>query len=336
MSSSMRRRLPGPLGELEPRSFNDFIDKLVDTEGTTAPTPYELSSSTSKNESDVPRLPPNPRVLSFIRDDWIRKQLRLREHEYTEPRSLKCFVGTWNVNAKKPGEDITSWLFAGSNRSSEAYTGGDSSSSPSSTSYSPVIPADASGDAGALQPDLYVIGFQEIVDLNAANVAFDAQSAARSSQWQEHIETALNGPNPYTGNPPPVGGEKYMHVMSQHLVGILLCVFVKAKHRRHLVYEQSATAAVGIMGVVGNKGGVSIRFRLYDSTLCFICSHLAAHRGNVAGNSSFFFFPQNEDVFSELLTNPLFEDLTLCLHKQTCIAFFQPSLSRVACTRAKR
>lgn len=39
---------------------------------------------------------------------------------------------------------------------------------------------------------------------------------------------------------------------------------------------------------MGNKGGAAIRFKLMDSTLCFVCSHLAAHRENVAGRNADF------------------------------------------------
>jgi phosphatidylinositol-bisphosphatase len=42
------------------------------------------------------------------------------------------------------------------------------------------------------------------------------------------------------------------------------------------------------MGMMGNKGGVSIRLQFYDSTLCFVCSHLAAHRENVTGRNADF------------------------------------------------
>lgn len=34
--------------------------------------------------------------------------------------------------------------------------------------------------------------------------------------------------------------------------------------------------------MMGNKGGVGIRMRINDSTVCFVCSHLAAHREKVA------------------------------------------------------
>ena len=35
----------------------------------------------------------------------------------------------------------------------------------------------------------------------------------------------------------------------------------------------------------GNKGAVAIRFRIFDSTVCIINSHLAAHKQNVQGRN---------------------------------------------------
>lgn len=42
------------------------------------------------------------------------------------------------------------------------------------------------------------------------------------------------------------------------------------------------------MGVMGNKGAVLVRLSLYDSTLCFVCAHMAAKRANVQGRNSDF------------------------------------------------
>lgn len=50
----------------------------------------------------------------------------------------------------------------------------------------------------------------------------------------------------------------------------------------YLSYQIASTVATGLLGMMGNKGGVGIRMRINDSTVCFVCSHLAAHREKVA------------------------------------------------------
>uniref|UniRef100_K3W5H2 Rho-GAP domain-containing protein n=1 Tax=Globisporangium ultimum (strain ATCC 200006 / CBS 805.95 / DAOM BR144) TaxID=431595 RepID=K3W5H2_GLOUD len=201
----------------------------------------------------------NPVVMSFIRDDWVQQQLRLRQHAYTAFQKTSVVVGTWNVNAKKPlaqaeAAKILLWIQQ---------------------------QQQASGSPQAL-PDIIALGFQEIVDLNAVNVVVNSTvSAQRSSAWEESILYALN--NHLVG---PQQQQKYKVVMEKHLVGILLLVFVKSEHFQHVKEERGATAGVGIMGMMGNKGGAAIRMNFYDSTLCFVCAHLAAHRENVSGRNS--------------------------------------------------
>ena len=36
------------------------------------------------------------------------------ENDFTEFQNLKLFVGTWNVNGKKPTESLTEWLLGDS------------------------------------------------------------------------------------------------------------------------------------------------------------------------------------------------------------------------------
>lgn len=38
----------------------------------------------------------------------------------------------------------------------------------------------------------------------------------------------------------------------------------------------------------GNKGAVGVRMKVFDSTMCFVCGHLAAHHANVAGRNDDF------------------------------------------------
>jgi len=52
----------------------------------------------------------NTAVKEYIRDDYIKKQMALFESEFTERKKIDVLVGTWNVNGKKPDEDITPWL----------------------------------------------------------------------------------------------------------------------------------------------------------------------------------------------------------------------------------
>ena len=70
-----------------------------------------------------------------------------------------------------------------------------------------------------------------------------------------------------------------------------LPVHIKAVNQRPARYTEHSNPSqhimstgivtAGVMGVMGNKGGVGIRLRLCSSSLCFVTSHLAAHRDNV-------------------------------------------------------
>ncbi|KAJ0404093.1 hypothetical protein P43SY_000877 [Pythium insidiosum] len=192
----------------------------------------------------------NPVVMSFIRDDWIQQQLHLRQSEFTTLQKMTVLTGTWNVNAKKPLLPVESnKLLAWLQR----------------------------GSANDPLPDIVALGFQEIVDLNAVNVMVNNMSSQRASQWEEAILTALNQ---------HMSQNQYRVVLSKTLVGILLVICVKVDHIDHVRDVCGATAGVGIMGMMGNKGGAVIRMSFYDSTICFVCAHLAAHRENVAGRNA--------------------------------------------------
>jgi len=196
----------------------------------------------------------NREAATKIRDAWIYKQIRLRQDEFTQYRTARLFCGTWNVNAKGKEEPLDEFLIK---------------------------------DWGPNQeypPDIVCVGFQEMVDLNAVNVTVDNKSQQRSQFWVDRIRTTLNAPQ-YTRNDPARG---YTLLTQRYLVGLLICVFVRNPHNKRVRFVQTDSVGVGVMGMLGNKGGVSIRLQFYDSTLCFICAHLAAHRENVAGRNSDF------------------------------------------------
>ena len=187
------------------------------------------------------------------------------------------FIGTWNVNAKGKEEGLEDWICADW------------------------------GPQGEYAPDVVAVGFQEIVDLNAVNVAVDNKTQQRSQYWIDRLRSTLNAPHWLQNNPQQRG---YALLLQRSMVGLLLCVFIKAPHRTRVKYVSSDSVGVGVMGMMGNKGGVSIRLQFYDSTICFVCSHLAAHRENVAGRNADYqnvlskiSFDVGEDAVREVIRN---------------------------------
>jgi len=62
---------------------------------------------------------------------------------------------------------------------------------------------------------------------------------------------------------------------------IRLFVFAHVEHESKISCVESSKEATGIAHVVGNKGGVGIRFNFNETSLCFVGAHLAAHQEKV-------------------------------------------------------
>ncbi|XP_028418102.1 inositol polyphosphate 5-phosphatase OCRL-1-like [Dendronephthya gigantea] len=115
-------------------------------------------------------------------------------------------------------------------------------------------------------PDVIAVGFQE---LDLSTEAFMGRYSKREDEWLEKVGKSVNG----VGN--------YEKVQSVRLVGMLLVVFIKAEYYNYIQEVDTRDVGTGIMGMMGNKGGVAVRFRLFNTTVCFVNSHLAAHQEEV-------------------------------------------------------
>ncbi|KAI7883681.1 DNase I-like protein [Lichtheimia hyalospora FSU 10163] len=73
----------------------------------------------------------------------------------------------------------------------------------------------------------------------------------------------------------------YYKVATQQLVTILIIVIAKKEHQPYITEVETNYVGVGLMNMIGNKGGVGVRLRFYDSYMCFIGSHLAAFTDQV-------------------------------------------------------
>lgn len=178
---------------------------------------------------------------------------------HTDMLISRMFVGTWNVGGKSPNEELNlkDWL---------------------------MLPSPA---------EIYVIGFQEIIPLNAGNV-LGPEDSGPAGKWLGLIREALNSS--------PSEKQHYCLVASKQMVGIFLCVWVRRDIYKHVTNLKLSCVGRGIMGYLGNKGSVSISMTLYNSTFCFVCTHLAS--GEKDGDE----MRRNLDV-SEILKKTKFSPL---------------------------
>lgn len=113
----------------------------------------------------------------------------------------------------------------------------------------------ASPDAFARPIDIYAIGFEEIIDLNAGNVVAGKQSSENQNHWGTKLQKMLDTLEPTLK-------ESYVLVCTTQLVGVCIFVFVRLGLCEYIRGLSSASVKTGLHGTAGNKGAVAVRFQV--------------------------------------------------------------------------
>ncbi|RMJ10710.1 hypothetical protein CDV36_009651 [Fusarium kuroshium] len=212
-----------------------------------------------------------PVDLSSTTPHSLAKAVHARRSEYVRPHRLKVKIGTWNV-AACPGtdKDLATWFtygegldqnFAGLNLAQNDAVKVDNKQQGSSEP----MHLTAGEDIG-----LYVLGLQEIVDLNTTKEYMNRAVYTDTSvmdKWKAALEAAL-----------PPG---YELVTAEQMTGLLLLVYASPEIAPTISNVSTKQVGTGLLGYFGNKGAVTTRLLLGETTrMVFINSHLASGAGS--------------------------------------------------------
>lgn len=174
-------------------------------------------------------------VLHDPINDYVTMELNRRVADFASKRDIKVFAGTFNLNGVMSPDDLTGWLF----------------------------PA----DGGKENPDIVLVGFQEIVELTPSQI-LSAEPYKREF-WERRVANTLNA------------RDEYVLVRSDQLVGTALMMFVRKSEVSYVRNVEGAMIKTGLGGMAGNKGGIAVSFSFANTSFCFITAHLAAGTNNV-------------------------------------------------------
>ncbi|CAK7224542.1 hypothetical protein SBRCBS47491_005587 [Sporothrix bragantina] len=206
-----------------------------------------------------------------------------RRAEYVRPHRVRVKVGTWNV-AACPGtdHDLAAWFVEGKGvdrRLTNVVAASSNGALERETSTASAAADKDELETGGQDPaavrvigndkiGLYVLGLQEVVDLNMANqymsrIYTNDSSAPALERWKTALELAL-----------PAG---YELVATEQMSGLLLLIYASPEIAGMVSHTSTSAVGTGLLGMLGNKGSVSANVVLGESTrMVFINSHLAS------------------------------------------------------------
>ncbi|EKE39974.1 hypothetical protein ENUP19_0242G0018 [Entamoeba nuttalli] len=119
------------------------------------------------------------------------------------------------------------------------------------------------------QIDMIFIVVEEI-DMSVSGFLKGNTLSLKARNLAQNIQEALKN----------IYKEEYKQVYVSQLGGVCIIGFVRKEMENKIKQFASGYEAVGAMGMA-NKGGIAISFEMYDTTICLVGSHLAAHQPEI-------------------------------------------------------
>lgn len=120
------------------------------------------------------------------------------------------------------------------------------------------------------EPDIIVVGLQEIVKLNAMSI-FGGKNKTKIAEWEQLIRSTIG--SIYKSRDPD---EQFVWVIAKSMVGCFIGLLVKHRLLKTERLKDLSTTKIktGLGGSSGNKGAVIVRFKLDDTTIALVNCHL--------------------------------------------------------------
>ena len=244
----------------------------------TTPGAFPVSPSQAGSESPV--------VVSS--QFSLSQAVHERRAEFTRSHKIRVKVGTWNVASLSGTEkDVGGWFVDGKGLS-ESLSGlslaaddhderglekeSVQAQEKRRSKMTTTLPNnDSETTPGGDEIAIYALGLQEIVDIASATEALRPYSDPNPARrWKAAVTAAL-----------PPG---YILIAEQQLIGLYLVIYASAPIAPTISSVSTTSVGTGLMGYMGNKGAVTARIVLGETTrIIFVNCHLTAgvEKGNL-------------------------------------------------------
>ena len=171
----------------------------------------------------------------------LKSNLYDQKEEFSEIENIKIYTATWNTSTTEPAK-INQFSLD-----------------------SLLIPKDSK-----IIPDIYFVGFQEVVKLNATTIIMTGDDKLQQvmNEWDKKVYESIS----------KIG--KYKKLVVMNLVGINFFSYILEDKYDKVKNISKKIVKTGFGGTTGNKGSCVINFDYENTNFCVACSHLAANKKN--------------------------------------------------------